>query len=233
MNIYSISDLHLSLCRKKPMDIFGDEWINHVEKIRKNWQLLVGNEDVVIIAGDISWAINLKEAERDLRFIENLNGIKILLRGNHDYWWPSSKKFIDFLSVNKFNSINFIKNNFIELEKYLICGTRGWEIPNDDSTESDHKIYKRELIRLENSINLAKKQRDNKDIILMLHYPPFDKNNKDSGFIKIIEKYSIEKIIYGHIHGNNIEEFRKIKFDKFETFLTSADSIGFKPIKIA
>ena len=167
MGLYAISDLHLGFNLDKPMDIFGDNWKDHEDKIRNNWISKITEKDTVLIAGDISWGINQKESLEDLNWIESLPGKKIISKGNHDYWWNSISK------LNKmFENTKFIQNNFFTYEDYAICGTRGWICPGSDKfTEEDTKIFKREIIRLKLSLDSAKAAGYNK-FIVMLHYPP-------------------------------------------------------------
>ena len=154
MSLYALSDLHLSMFRNKPMDKFGDNWKNHHEKIKFNWQKRVNENDTVIIAGDVSWAMNIEEVTPDFEFIKGLNGNKIIFQGNHDYWWNSNSK------VRKvFPEFTFVKNDFAIYENYAICGSRGWVCPNDTMfSESDEKLYKREIIRVGLSIESAIKK---------------------------------------------------------------------------
>ncbi len=229
MSLYALSDLHLSFFKEKPMDIFGDIWKNHWEKIKLNWENVVSDEDTVIIAGDISWGLNLNEAQKDLEFINNLKGKKIVFQGNHDYWWNSTSK------IRKvFPDITFVKNDFAIYENYAICGSRGWICPNDTMfRESDEKLYKREAIRVRLSIESAIKKGYKDNIILVLHYPPVNDKKEYSEFMKIIEEYNIKTVIYGHLHGEN--SFKNIlngKYNDVNYFLTSADFINFSPIKI-
>ena len=229
MSLYALSDLHLSMFRDKPMDKFGDNWKNHAEKIKFNWQKTVNENDTIIIAGDISWAMNIEEVRHDFEFIKSLNGNKIIFQGNHDYWWNSNSK------VRKaFPEITFVKNDFATYENYAICGSRGWICPNDTMfSESDEKLYKREVIRVGLSIESAIKKGYKDNIILVLHYPPVNDKKEYSEFIKIIEYYNIKNVIYGHLHGEN--SFKNIlngKYNDVNYFLTSSDFLDFSPIKI-
>ena len=229
MSLYALSDLHLSMFRDKPMDKFGDNWKNHAEKIKFNWQKTVNENDTIIIAGDISWAMNIEEVRHDFEFIKSLNGNKIIFQGNHDYWWNSNSK------VRKaFPEITFVKNDFATYENYAICGSRGWICPNDTMfSESDEKLYKREVIRVGLSIESAIKEGYKDNIILVLHYPPVNDKKEYSEFIKIIEYYNIKNVIYGHLHGEN--SFKNIlngKYNDVNYFLTSSDFLDFSPIKI-
>ena len=230
MSLYAISDLHLSFYKEKPMDIFDSVWKNHPQKILENWNSTVSQNDTVLVPGDVSWGKNLQEAIPDLNFIDNLNGKKILLTGNHDYYWNSTQKLNEM-----FESMSFLKNNYFVYENYLICGTRGWICPGDTRyTDHDKKIYLREVGRLKLSIESAVNSNEyNDNIILMMHFPPTNDKHDKSDFIKLIEHYNIKKVIYGHLHG-------KKKYDNSLTgiknnvdySLVSADFLGFTPIKI-
>ncbi|HOA80125.1 MAG TPA: metallophosphoesterase [Defluviitaleaceae bacterium] len=228
MSIYAIGDLHLSGAVDKPMDMFGDNWINHATQIKNNWLNLIESKDTILIPGDISWAMNMEEAMIDLEFIHKLPGKKILVKGNHDYWWKSVSK-LNTLYEDMF----FIQNNFIETEGFAICGSRGWLCPNDtEYTEHDYKIYNRELQRLELSLKEASKAKTSK-IIVMMHYPPTNDKLEKSGFIVLFEKYNVEKVIYGHLHGNSFKAGLNGFFNGVEYKLVSCDYINFKPILIA
>lgn len=227
MAIYAIADLHLSkgTGKDKSMDIFSG-WENYEERLEKNWNELVKPDDTVIIAGDLSWGLKLEETKKDFEFLESLPGRKILLKGNHDYWWATRKKIDDFLNENKFNSVSVIFNSAEEVENYSICGTRGWFY--DKTCESDEKILKREVQRLETSITLAKET--GKEPLVFLHYPPIYSQFKCEEILEILKKYEIKRCYYGHLHGKNaiskafIGIYEGIEFD-----LISADYLGFAP----
>lgn len=227
LSLYSISDLHLAFNEDKPMDIFGDNWNNHHEKIKKNWESKITEEDTVLIAGDISWSINMEEGLEDLKWIHNLPGKKILIKGNHDYWWTSISKL-----NNLYEDMNFIQNNFFKYEGYAICGTRGWIARTSDNfTQHDEKVYNREIIRLKLSLEAAKKQNINK-FIVMMHYPPTNENFDESDFTEVFKEYKVSKVIYGHLHGPSTKKaFEGVK-DEVEYYLTSCDYINFDPVKI-
>ncbi|WP_291575406.1 metallophosphoesterase [Clostridium sp. UBA4548] len=227
MALYAISDLHLALTGDKPMDVFGDKWFKHHEKIQENWINIVKEEDTVLVAGDISWSMRMEDGREDLEFIHRLPGKKIFVKGNHDYWWTSITKL-----NSMYKDMNFIQNNFFTYEDYAICGTRGWITPSSSKfTAHDKKVYERELIRLTLSLDMAKKDGYSK-IIVMLHYPPTNEGCEDTGFIDILRDYEVEKVIYGHLHGyglNNV--FEGVK-EEVEYILTSCDYINFTPKKI-
>jgi uncharacterized protein len=236
--LYGISDLHLSLASEKPMDVFGEMWENHHIKIMNNWNSKIKKEDTVIIAGDISWALKFEDAIPDLDFVHKLNGKKVLLKGNHDYWWGS---------ISKLNSLYedmfFIQNNSYKYENYGICGTRGWinidgynnnnsnSNSNKSDDEQDEKVYTREVIRLKISLDSAVKSGVDK-LIVMMHYPPITKICKSPEFLELISEYKVEKLIYGHVHN----DAKAICINGFvgdtEYICTSADIIHFDPVLI-
>ena len=197
MALYAIGDLHLSSNSDKPMDVFGSHWLFHHEKIRSNWLARVKPDDTVLVAGDISWAMRLQEAKEDLNWISELPGEKILIRGNHDYWWSSISKLNSL-----FQNMRFVQNNFFNYQNYAVCGTRGWISPNKNKfTEEDNKIYLREAGRLEHSLEAASRA-GYENFIAMLHYPPTNDQLEPSLFTEILEKYKVERVVYGHLHGD-------------------------------
>ena len=227
MAIYAISDLHLAFSSDKPMDIFGEKWVQHDEKIKNNWIEKVTEDDLILIAGDISWAMNPSESKEDLDWIDKLPGKKIISKGNHDYWWGSITK------LNKlYENTKFLQNNFYVYEDYAICGTRGWVCPGSDKfTSKDEKIYLRELVRLRLSLDAAKGAGYQK-FIVMLHYPPTNEKFEESEVQKILKEYNVEKVIYGHLHGVALSRVLNGNIDGVEYILTSADFINFSPKRI-
>lgn len=228
MKIYAISDLHLSLSCDKPMNIFGEVWENYWDKIKEDWQK-VNDNDVVLIGGDISWAMTLKDAEADLKEIDSLPGKKIILRGNHDYWWNSIKKIRESLG----DSIFAIQNDVVRIGSVLAFGTRGWLAPDREQTEEDAKIYAREIERLKLSVNAMKKEKREGDIVVgMIHYPPFDATFSKSPFTDIFKESGVKKVIYGHLHGKSARVENIVNIDGVEYFLTSCDLVGNRLIEI-
>ncbi len=228
MALYTISDLHLGFNVEKPMDVFGDRWKDHCDKIKMNWLSKITEEDMVLIAGDISWSLKEQDSKYDLDWINELPGKKIISKGNHDYWWGSISK------LNKmYENTKFVQNNFYFYEDYAICGTRGWICPNGDKyTDKDEKIYKREQIRLRLSLETAKRNKFEK-IIVMLHYPPTNEKFEESEFTKIIKEYGVKKVIYGHLHGPVLSgKVLNGYLDGVEYILTSADYLDFNPKRI-
>lgn len=232
MSIYAIADLHLSFSSPKPMDIFGDNWRNHEQKIKDDWIKKVTNKDLVLLPGDFSWAIDLEETYKDFEYLNSLSGKKIMLKGNHDYWWNSLKKLNEYMEKNQFKDISFLYNNSYEFEENIIVGTRGWVLNSNE--EEDKKILNRELLRLELSITDGiKKYGEDKDIIVCMHYPPTNKNFLEkSEFMKIMQKYNVKKCIYGHLHGESHSEAVEGNIGKIELKLVSADYLNFKLTKI-
>jgi predicted phosphohydrolase len=228
MALYTISDLHLGFNVEKPMDVFGDKWKNHSHKIKENWIRNITEEDMVLIAGDISWSLKEQDSKYDLDWINELPGKKIICKGNHDYWWGSIGKL-----NSMYENTKFLQNNFYVYEDYAICGTRGWICPGGDKySTKDGKIYSREQIRLRLSLDAAKSNGFEK-IIVMLHYPPANENFEESEFTKIIKEYKVHKVIYGHLHGPVLlGKLLNGYFDEVEYILTSADYLDFNPKRI-
>lgn len=242
MRIFAISDLHLSFCdpvdpgnwenarEYKPMSEVNDKWVDHARRIYENWVDTVTDDDVVLVAGDISWAMKLEEAYPDLEFLGMLPGRIVAIQGNHDYWWQAISRVRKAAPPN----MEFIQNDHSKVNGVAICGTRGWLCPGGAYfEEKDEKIYRRELMRLENSLQSMKKEKDQiDDIIVMMHYMPTNEKHHYSGFIEILQNYGVKKVIYGHLHaracGYRLPDFAwGINF-----ILTSADYLGFKPLCI-
>ena len=224
MAIYAIADLHLSFSQNKPMDIFGDNWKGHEEKIKQNWIQKVKDNDLVLLPGDFSWSMYLKDSLKDFQFLHSLPGKKILLKGNHDYWWTTITKMRNFLEENNLKNIDFICNNSYEYNGYIISGTRGWVFSEN---EEDKKLIKREAIRLELSIQDGiNKYGKQKPIIVCMHYPP----TKD--FIDVMKNYNVEKCIYGHLHGGAHKNIKEGIIDGIELIMTSCDYTKFNLVKL-
>ena len=234
MSIYVIADLHLSFSNDKPMDIFGKNWENHAEKIKNNWTKKVKEDDYIILPGDFSWAMYLEDTKLDFEYLNSLPGKKILLKGNHDYWWGTTKKINEFLKENAIQNINILYNNSFLIENKIIVGTRGWNLLDRDS---DSKMIKRECARLELSINdgITKFGTD-KEIIAFLHYPPIIKEYKSvpekSEFVNILNKYNVTKCYYGHLHGKAHDEAVEGRINGIDYKLVSADYLKFDLLKI-
>lgn len=238
MALYAMSDLHLSLSADKPMDVFGSAWHNYMERIHDNWHSCVSADDLVIVGGDISWAMYLEDAFEDFKFLNELPGRKLLVRGNHDYWWESLAKLKAFVSSNGFDTVSFLQNDAFVFKHTVISGTRGWTIPSSDSfAVSDGKIYDRELIRLELSLRAAKKLKDSdasvRRHIAVLHYPPVSPAGiPDEGIASLLRSFGVTGCIYGHLHGPACSESFTGVADGIEYALVSADHLSFKPCNL-
>ena len=224
MSLFAIADLHLSFGVQKPMDVF-EGWEGYVEKIKTNWIKTVKKDDIVVVAGDVSWGMNLDEAFLDFKFLEDLPGRKIFLKGNHDYYFSTKKKIEDFFLENGFNSLNFLFNNSFEYEDFSICGTRGWV--NIEENFDDCKILKREAGRLKLSLSSAKKKP-----IVFLHYPPIFCKNKSEEILNILKDYSVKKVYYGHLHGKSCQYAIEGEVNGISYKLISSDYLGFNLLKI-
>ena len=230
MKIYAISDLHLSNSCDKPMDVFGGHWENYVSKIKDNWKAKVATDDLVLIAGDISWAMKLEEAKSDLEWIDDLPGKKIIIKGNHEYWWKSISAVRELLP----ESIMAIQNDAIKIDNYVICGTRGWNVPEEgkEFLDEDLKIYKRETERLKLTLMFAKNLKQEGDkLVAMMHFPPFGTGEEQTEFTKLFAEYGVDKVVFGHIHGYTNCPL-KTTIDGVEYIFTSCDHIKNDPVLI-
>ncbi len=233
MKIFALADLHLSFMVEKPMDIFGGHWENYTDKIKQNWENEISDDDLVLIAGDISWAMKLSETQKDFEYIDKLPGKKIIIRGNHDYWWKSISGVREILP----QSISALQNDCIKIGNVIIAGTRGWEVCEGNMdfnfSDQDQKIFKREVIRLKLALEDASKKREKGDkLICMIHYPPFNSRREDSGFTELFEEFKVDAVVYGHIHNNIGRYERLIVKNHIPYYLTSADILSMKPTEI-
>lgn len=230
MAIYTIADLHLSFNTDKPMDIFGQNWQNYEEKIKQDWGAKVKEEDLVVLPGDFSWAMYLDETEKDFEFINELSGKKILLKGNHDYWWTTVTSMRKYVKEKGFENIDFLYNNSYEYENKIIVGTRGWTISEE---KEDIRLTKREVDRLELSIKdgISKYGQD-KEIIVFMHYPPVTKKYENTDYMKLMNKYNVKRCFYGHLHSTSIQDALEGEVDGIKLKLVSSDGLDFKLLKI-
>ena len=221
MKVFAISDLHLASEANKPMDIFGESWKGHWEKIREDWIKKVSDEDVVLIAGDVSWGMKMSEAENDLREIDCLPGKKVIVKGNHDYWWVTHAKLLTL----QLKTISFLHNNALSIGDYVFCGTRGWMVDDrENMSDEDKKIFDREIIRLGMSLSAAKEISEGKEVIGMMHFPPFNGKYESSPFTDLFEKFGVKNVIYGHLHGKQAKNsYEKIYIHNVTYRLTSCD----------
>lgn len=223
--IYGIGDLHFDYSKDKPMDIFGDNWIDHEQQIIKFWEDNITDEDLILIPGDISWALKLEDAYYDLKRIDKLPGIKVFVKGNHDYWWQS---------LNKINNLNleslvFLQNSSYVFKDYAIAGTRGWSSRDSEGfSDSDEKVFRREVLRLKMSLDSIPKDIEKK--IVMLHYPPF--NNKDqtpNEFVEVMKEYNVDICLYGHLHAGGHKFAVEGNISGIDFHCISSDFINFEP----
>ncbi|MFO8191537.1 MAG: metallophosphoesterase [Bacillota bacterium] len=229
MAIHAIGDLHLSHGLDKPMDIFGPEWAGHTEKIKENWQRVVGEKDLVIVVGDISWAMHLYEAAEDLRWLSDLKGTKVIVRGNHDYWWSSISKVRKELPPSVFA----LQNDHFVWGDYAVCGTRGWICPGEEGFDSDRdqKIYLREAQRLRLSLESAVRS-SSSTLIVAIHFPPFPRRGRQSAFTKLLEEYGVAACVFGHIHDSGRDYIFQGESNGVRYYFAAADGISFTPLKL-
>ncbi|MBQ4226403.1 MAG: metallophosphoesterase [Oscillospiraceae bacterium] len=227
MSLFTISDPHLSLGCNKPMDIFRG-WDNYVGRLEENWRRLVSDDDTVVMPGDISWGMSLKESYEDLKFIHSLPGKKIISKGNHDYWWTTMKKMNDFIAVNGFSTISILHNNHYRYERYGICGSRGWIAENGEP--DDAKVLAREAARLETSICSA--EGEGLEPIVFLHYPPIYAATYNYSILDVLHRHDIKNVYYGHIHGSSQSYAICGERDGIMFRLVSCDYVHFEPVKI-
>ncbi len=223
MSLFVIGDTHLSFGVDKPMDIFGG-WQDYTDRLEKNWRGIVGDTDTVVIPGDISWAMSLADAEADFAFLHALPGHKIILKGNHDYWWNTMRKMQAFLTEKGFDSIAILHNNTYEVGDFALCGSRGWFF---DAGEADKKVILREAARLERSIEAA--EATGKEPIAFLHYPPLMGTQCCEEILDVLLRHKIKRCFYGHLHGESARKSRKETVEGMEISLVSADFLDFYP----
>lgn len=227
MALYAIGDLHLCLGAPKPMDVFGGAWLGYMQKLQEGI-VEIGPDDTTVLLGDLSWALDLAEAKEDFAWIDQIPGRKIILKGNHDYWWSTASKFYKFCEENGFSNQFVLNNNHYEYEGCAICGTRGWFFEEERSGEHDEKIFKRELIRLETSLQSA----GSLPKIVFLHYPPKYKGYECQEIIDLMKRYDVRKCYYGHLHGPSHALAMEGLWDGIEYKLVSADRLNFRPLRI-
>lgn len=223
MKVFAIGDLHLAGGSNKPMDVFGPHWERHFERISEAWREQVQDGDTVLIPGDISWAIRQEQAEADIKAIACLPGRKILLRGNHDYWWNSLSKLRAILP----DGMYALQNDCIVMDGVAFSGSRGWVCPGSNGfSQEDEKLYQRELIRL--SMSLEKAQKDAVKVC-MLHFPPFNEKRQSSGFTELFEKHGVHTVVYAHLHGRACKNAFEGERNGVRYLLCSADHLQFAP----
>ena len=224
MALYAIGDLHLCLGAEKPMDIFGGAWVGYMEKLQQGVQR-IGPEDTTVLLGDLSWALDLSNAKADFAWIDKIPGRKIILKGNHDYWWSTASKFYKFCEENGFSNQWILNNNFYEYDGYAICGTRGWFFEEDQAGSHDEKVFRRELGRLEASLKAA----GDLPKMVFLHYPPRYKGYECLEILELLQRYDVRRCFYGHLHGASHGLAMEGLWDGIEYRLLAADRLNFEP----
>lgn len=227
MALYAIGDLHLCLGAPKPMDVFGGAWVGYMEKLKTGLSN-IRPEDTTVLLGDLSWALDLSGAREDFSWINEIPGKKIILKGNHDYWWSTAAKFGNFCKDNGFQDLYLLNNNCYFYENWAICGTRGWFFEEQRSGQHDEKVFRRELIRLETSLKAA----GEKEKLVFLHYPPRYKGYECPEILALLEKYEVRRCFYGHLHGGSHKLAMEGLWNGVEFRLVSADYLGFHPYTV-
>ena len=227
MALYAIGDLHLCLGAPKPMDIFGGAWVGYMDKLREGLSV-IGPDDTTVLLGDLSWALDLSGAAADFSWINEISGRKIILKGNHDYWWSTAAKFYKFCQENGYSDQWILNNNCYFYDDYAICGTRGWFFEEERSGQHDEKVFKRELLRLEASLKAA----GDLQKIVFLHYPPKYKGYECAEIIDLMKQYDVRRCFYGHLHGASHGLALEGQWDGIEYHLVSADKLGFRPFLV-
>lgn len=228
MALYAIGDFHLALGMDKPMDVFGEKWANHDVKLKSAFSSLT-DDDVTVLCGDLSWAMSMESAREDFLFVNSLPGKKLIIKGNHDYWWSTAAKAERFFAENGIDSIGIIHNNFYPYGDYALCGTRGWFFEEEKGGEHDKKIMRREIMRLEASLNAA----GEREKLVFLHYPPVFLNYECPEILELLKKHNVRLCCYGHIHGKACRcAFNGWK-NGTEYRLVSADFVNFTPVRLA
>lgn len=228
MALYAIGDLHLSLGTDKPMDVFGGGWINYTEKLKTGFQVLTP-EDMCVLCGDISWGMSLEESVKDLLFIDSLPGRKVILKGNHDYWWNTAAKMKAFFEANNITSIDILHNNCFHYNGVAICGTRGWFADDELTKEQNDKIMARETMRLRASLQAA----GNAEVkFCFFHYPPRFKNTICYDIISVMDEFCVKKCVYGHLHGEGHRHAVQGIVGGIEYEMVSADFVDFIPQRV-
>lgn len=226
MALYVLGDPHLSFRAHKPMDVFGGAWDGYVDKLRAGLSIL-REEDTIVLAGDISWGMSLEEAEEDFAFLNSFPGRKLILKGNHDYWWTTANKTYQFWAEHGFTTLNLLHNNCYEYGEYALCGTRGW-FWEEDQNGHNQKVFNRELLRLEASLKAA----GERPRLAFLHYPPLYQGYCCQEILDLLERYQVKACYYGHLHGGSHRLALEGVHGTVEYHLVAGDYLGFRPLKI-
>lgn len=228
MALYTLADLHLSFGVPKPMDVFGGRWIGYHDKIKEGLSVLEEG-DTLVIPGDFCWALDLPQAQADFAFLNSFPGRKLFVKGNHDYWWNTSKKFADYCQEHGFHDMHLLHNTCYFYEDLALCGTRGWFFEEEKEGTHDEKVFRRELIRLETSLKAA----GNHPKICFLHYPPRYRGYSCDEILQLLKQYEVRACYYGHLHGDSHKLAMEGLYDGTDFHLVASDFVQFHPIKIA
>ena len=227
MALYAIGDLHLCLGAPKSMDVFGGIWTGYMDKLKEGLSV-ISPADTTVLLGDLSWALDLSSAQADFAWINEIPGRKIILKGNHDYWWSTAAKFHRFCEEKGFTDLNILNNNGYVYDDWAICGTRGWFFEEERSGAHDEKVFRRELMRLEASLKAAGERRR----LVFLHYPPRYKGYECQEILDLLHRYDVRRCFYGHLHGGSHKLAMEGQWDGIEFRLVSADYLNFKPFTV-
>ena len=227
MALYAIGDLHLCLGAPKPMDVFGGIWTGYMDKLKEGLSV-ISPADTTVLLGDLSWALDLSSAQADFAWINEIPGRKIILKGNHDYWWSTAAKFHRFCEEKEFTDLHILNNNCYVYDDWAICGTRGWFFEEERSGTHDEKVFRRELMRLEASLKAAGERRR----LVFLHYPPRYKGYECQEILDLLHRYDVRRCFYGHLHGGSHKLAMEGQWDGIEFRLVSADYLNFKPFTV-
>lgn len=230
MSLFAIGDLHLPGGDEKPMEVFGDHWEGHFERICQDWRARVGEADTVLIPGDISWAMQLHSAVPDIEAIGALPGRKVIIKGNHDYWWSSITQLRSVLPAG----MQAIQHGAVDLGDFVVCGTRGWTFPTGDTPLSpeEQKICHREILRLEMALKEAVKLQQDRPLVVMMHYPPLYDLERSTPFTQLLEAYPVHTVVYGHLHGAGVRVGFNGTWNGVRYRLVSCDSLNFQLAEI-
>lgn len=230
MRLFAIGDLHLPGGDDKPMDVFGAHWEGHFERICADWRARVNQQDCVLIPGDTTWAMQLRDAVPDLQAIAALPGQKVFIKGNHDYWWSSLTQVRSVMPPG----CTALQHSAVDMGRFVVCGTRGWVFPTRDTPLSaeNEKIFHREVLRLEMALQAAEKLADGRPVVVMLHYPPLYAMERDTAFTRTIARFPVTDVVYGHLHGTGIRVGFRGEEQGVRYHLTSCDSLGFRLLEI-
>lgn len=227
MALYAIGDLHLCLGAPKPMDVFGGAWVGYMDKLKEGMSVIT-EQDTTVLLGDLSWALDLKNAKADFAWINQIPGRKIIIKGNHDYWWSTASKFYQFCEENGFRDMHILNNNCYEYGDFALCGTRGWFFEEERSGAHDEKVFRRELCRLEASLKAA----GDRPKLVFLHYPPRYRGYECPEILALLDKYDVRRCFYGHLHGGSHALAMEGLWDGVDFRLVAADYIRFRPYPV-